>query len=180
MLELVIQPPELYDEESCEFVSMKEQTLRLEHSLLSVSKWESKWCKPFLSRSSQTVEEMVDYVRCMTITQNVDPKIYLFITDEHIQKINDYIEAPMTATTFSEERKTVTNRKIITSEIIYHWMIAYNIPFECQKWHLTKLLTLINVCNIENNPPKKQSRKEILARNRALNESRKQALKTKG
>lgn len=180
MLELVIQPPELYDEESCEFVTMKEQTLRLEHSLLSVSKWESKWCKPFLSRTSQTVEEMVDYVRCMTITQNVDPKIYLFITDDHIQKINDYIEAPMTATTFSEERKKITNRDIVTSEIIYHWMIAYNIPFECQKWHLTKLLTLINVCNIKNNPPKKMSRKELLARNRTLNESRKQALKTKG
>jgi hypothetical protein len=115
----------------------------------------------------------------MTITQNVDDNIYNYITNDMILQVRNYIEADMTATTFVNDKK-VTNREIITAEIIYYWMIALNIPFECQKWHLNRLLTLINVCNIKNTPPKKMSKKELMNRNTSLNAARKQALQTRG
>ncbi len=168
-----------YDEVNEVFITSKEQVLQLEHSLVSISKWESKWCKPFLSKDDKTYEETVDYIRCMTITQNVDPNAYLGLTRAHIDAVSKYIEAPMTATTFRKEKKTI-NREVITSELIYYWMIAMNIPFECQKWHLNRLLTLINVCNIKNNPPKRMSRRELMNRNAALNAARRQSYNTKG
>ena len=115
----------------------------------------------------------------MTITQNVKPEVYNRLTEDNLKAINDYIENPMTATTFSDINQR-PSREIITSEIIYYWMVSFNIPFECQKWHLNKLLTLIKVCNIKNSPPKKMSRQEILSRNRALNEARKKNLNTMG
>ena len=127
----------------------------------------------------KTLEQIIDYVRCMTITQNVKPEVYNRLTEDNLKAINDYIENPMTATTFSDINQR-PSREIITSEIIYYWMVSFNIPFECQKWHLNKLLTLIKVCNIKNSPPKKMSRQEILSRNRALNEARKKNLNTKG
>jgi hypothetical protein len=179
MLKITVSSTELYDEETNTFSSSKEQTLCLEHSLVSLSKWESKWHKPFLSREDKTVEETRDYIKCMTITQNVDDNIYNYISDENVRQVRDYIDAEMTATTFSNENKTI-NRQIITAEVIYYWMIAMNIPFECQKWHLNRLLTLINVCNIKNTPPKKMSRKEIVSRNSAVNAARKKALHSEG
>lgn len=179
MLRITIPSIELYDEKNNEFFSSKEQTLQLEHSLVSISKWESKWHKPFLTKEEKTIEETMDYIRCMTITQNVDDKIYKCITDDNLKQVKDYIEDDMTATTFSNESKT-TNREIITTEIIYYWMIAFNIPFECQKWHLNRLLTLINVCNIKNSPKKKMSKNEIMSRNSALNTARRKALHSKG
>jgi hypothetical protein len=179
MLKVTVPIPELYDEITNEFISSKEQILNLEHSLVSLSKWESKWHKPFLTMDEKTVEETVDYIKCMTITQNVDEKIYDYITNENIQQVREYIEAEMTATKFSNEKKT-TNREIITAEIIYYWMIAFNIPFECQKWHLNRLLTLINVCNIKNSPQKKMGRKELATRNTALNAARRESLHSKG
>lgn len=145
---------EYYDEVKNEFVYTKEQTLQLEHSLVSLSKWESKWHKPFLSPDDKSSEEVIDYVKCMTITQNVKPEVYNYLTKGNLEDINNYIDNPMTATTFNSERKS-PSREIITSEIIYYWMITLNIPFECQKWHLNRLLTLIKVCNIKSNPPKK-------------------------
>ena len=180
MLEIIIPAVEQYDEVKEEFFTSKEQVLQLEHSLVSLSKWESKWCKPFLIKGEKTAEETIDYVRCMTITQNVNPDIYKFITQDNIHEISAYIDAPMTATTFSKNNKNTISREIITAEIIYYWMIALNVPFECQKWHLNRLLTLINVCSIKNQPTKKMSKKELLSRNRALNESRKLALNSPG
>lgn len=179
MLKITISNIEQYDEVSETFISPKEQVLLLEHSLVSISKWESKWKKPFLSKEEKTFEESIDYIRCMTITQNVDYDSYLGITSEHIKEVGKYIEAPMTATTFRNEKKTV-NREIITAELIYYWMVAMNIPFECQKWHLNRLLTLINVCNIKNTPPKKMNRRELMGRNAALNAARRQTFNTKG
>lgn len=179
MLEITIPATEYYDENNNLFIKTKEQTLRLEHSLVSLSKWESKWCKPFLVKDNKTVEESIDYIRCMTLTQNVDPLVYNAITNDNIEKVANYIESPMTATTINNRDK-VSNREIVTAEIIYYWMIALHIPFECQKWHLNRLLTLINVCNIKNSPNKKMSRSEILARNRALNEARRKQYNTKG
>ena len=180
MLQITIPAVELWDERKQEFVITKEQTLQLEHSLVSISKWESKWCKPFLSKQEKTLEETLDYIKCMTITQNVDPEVYNYLTNENIEEINKYIEAPMTATYFSDDKTVKPSREQITAELIYYWMIALNIPFECQNWHLNRLLTLIKVCNIKNQPPKKRSRKEIMSRNAALNAARRKQLNTKG
>jgi hypothetical protein len=154
--------------------------LQLEHSLVSLSKWESNWNKPFLAKEEKTHEETIDYIKCMTITQNVDDIVYEYIPNPILDRISNYIKANMTATKFSNQEKTI-NRETITAEIIYYWMIALNIPFDpCQKWHLDRLLTLINVCNIKNSPPKKMSRKEEASRRANLNAARKQALNSKG
>lgn len=180
MLQIIVPAVELWDEEKQLFINIKEHKLQLEHSLVSISKWESKWCKPFLSRNDKTVEEVLDYIKCMTITQNVDSEVYNYLTEDNFAAINEYIDAPMTATTFSEDRLGKTNREIVTSELIYYWMISLNIPIKFEKWHLNRLLTLIRVCNIKNAPPKKMSAREIMARNAALNAERRKKLNTKG
>jgi hypothetical protein len=180
MLRITIPAVEQWDEAKQEFIYTKEQTLSLEHSLVSLSKWESKWCKPFLTKQEKTFEETLDYIKCMTLTQNVDPEVYNYLTNENIKEINEYIGAPMTATYFSDEKTSKTSREQVTAELIYYWMIAFNIPFECQKWHLNRLLTLIKVCNIKNQPPKKRSKKDIMSRNAALNAARRKQLNTKG
>lgn len=181
MLQITIPSrDDLWDESKGEFVTSKEQKLVLEHSLVSLSKWESKWCKPFLSKQEKTTEETIDYIRCMTLTQNVDPEVYNFLTDDNIRDVNAYIEAPMTATWFSNSNTGKQNREQITAELVYYWMIALNIPFECQKWHLNRLLTLIRVCEVKNSPLKKMSRRELLNRNAALNAARRKQLNSKG
>ena len=180
MLHITIPAIEQWDEIREQFINTKEQNLSLEHSLVSLSKWESKWCKPFFSKQEKTQEEMIDYVRCMTITQNVSPDIYRYLTRDNLKQITDYIDASMTATWFSEDKNKKGNNKTITSEIIYYWMIAFNIPFECQKWHLNRLMTLIRVCDIKNRPQKKRSQKEIMSRNAALNAARRKRFNSKG
>jgi hypothetical protein len=180
MLKITIPGIEQFDDEKEEFLPLtKEQTLQLEHSLVSLSKWESKWCKPFLSKVEKTDEETIDYIQCMTLTQHVDQETYHLLTRANKLEITNYIEAPMTATIFSKDGNSKT-KEIITAEIIYYWMISMNIPFECQKWHLNRLLTLINVCNLKNQPPKKLSQREIINRNRALNDTRRKSLNTTG
>lgn len=171
---------ELWDEKNQEFIHLKDQTLQLEHSLVSLSKWEAKWCKPFLAADNKTVEETIDYIRCMTLTQNVNPLIYNCLTKENIQAINQYIEAPMTATTIRELKTGPRSNEQVTSELIYYWMIALNIPFECQKWHLNRLLTLIRVCNVKTQPSKKMSKDEVRRRNASLNAARKKKYHTRG
>lgn len=180
MLRITLPAMEYWDESKQEFIDSKEQILQLEHSLVSISKWESKWCKSFISNKDKTYEETIDYIKCMTLTQNVNPDVYNRLTNENIKAINDYISAPMTATYFSKEQQKGFNREQITSELIYYWMIALNIPFECQKWHLNRLLTLIRVCNVKNKPPKKMSKRALAERNRALNAARRQRLNTTG
>ena len=180
MLTITIPATEMWDEKNEKFIDIKECRLQLEHSLVSLSKWESKWCKPFLFTNDKTAEEIMDYVRCMTLTTNVSPEVYYGLTSENIKAINAYIEAPMTATHFGSERNGSGKREVVTSELIYYWMIALNIPFECQKWHLNRLLTLIRICNIKNQPAKKMSRREIMSRNAALNAARRKQLGTKG
>lgn len=180
MLQITIPACEQWDEAKNEFVYTKVQTLQLEHSLISISKWESKWNKAFLSKNEKTYEETVDYIKCMTITQNVDPSVYLRLTNENIEQINQYIDAPMTATYFMEDDDKKPSRETITAELIYYWMIALNIPFECQKWHLNRLLTLVKVCNIKNAPPKKRSKGDIMRRNAKLNAARRAKHHTRG
>lgn len=179
MLKIIIPSMEFYDEVKGEFIYFDEQSLELEHSLESISKWESKWNKPFLSSTDKTVDEIIDYVRCMTLTENVVNESYERLTEKNIKDINSYIDAPMTATTFNDSNKS-GGREIITSEIIYYWMISFNIPFECQYWHLNRLLALIKVCNIKNNPPKKMSKDEVIRRNKMLNAQRKKQFNTNG
>lgn len=179
MLTIEIPDQEFFNEETQEFFTMKGQTLQLEHSLVSLSKWESKWNKPFLSKEDKTIEQTIDYIKCMTITQNPKPHIYNLLTDKNILEIKNYIDAPMTATTFSNANQG-HSREIVTSELIYYWMISLNIPMKCEKWHLNRLLTLIRVCNIKNGPAKKMSKKEIMSRNAALNAARRKKLNTKG
>lgn len=181
MLQITIPAVELWDERTEKFVSRKEQTLQLEHSLVSLSKWESKWRKAFLGKAEKTDEEVRDYVRCMTITQNVDPDVYNYLTQDNFRQINDYIQDPMTATTFPENKQGKSNRQIVTAEVIYHWMISLQMPIDiCQKWHLNRLLTQIRTCNVLSQPPKKRSKRDIMSQNAALNAARKQQLNTRG
>ena len=182
MLTLQIPPREFFDERKQEFINFEGCSLQMEHSLISLSEWEAKWKKPFLNKpESRTNEELLDYFRCMTITKNVNPLAFASLTQEHVNMIVNYINDPMTATWFSEDGKPSKRpTEVVTSELIYYWMIAQNIPFECRKWHLNRLLTLIRVCNVKNNPPKKMSKADIARRQRELNEQRKKKLGTKG
>lgn len=172
--------PEGWDEEKQEFVEPKSQTLQLEHSLVSLSKWESKWQKPFYSKKDMSNEETLDYIKCMTLTKNVDPDVYNHLTQENIKTILNYMGNPMSATTFGKETNSGNNREVITSELIYYWMISSNIPFECQKWHLNRLITLIRVCSVKNTPPKKRSKRDIMSRNAALNAARRKQFNSNG
>lgn len=178
MLKLVIPDAELFNEDTQEFITIKHQVLALEHSLVSVSKWESKWRKSFF-KSEKTQEETIDYVRCMTKTQNVNPLIYHNIPQSALEKIQEYIKNPMSATRFSEKDKP-GGGETVTSELIYYWMIALNIPFECQKWHLNRLFTLIKICEIKSRGGKKMSVNEIQRQNAELNAARRNKLKSKG
>lgn len=179
MLVIDIPSVELYNEETEEFITTEECTLELEHSLISLSKWESKWKKPFISSDNKTTEETIDYIRCMLLDEDKKDNIK-YLTPKDIKKINDYISDPMTATTFYEEDVGSKKKEIITSELIYYWMVASNIPMECQNWHLNRLLTLIRICSIKNTPPKKMSKRDIMSRNKALNEARRKQLHTSG
>lgn len=179
MLKIFVPSAELYDEQTERFITINGRELQLEHSLVSLSKWECKWKKPFLSNAPKSREETIDYVRCMTVSQNVDPNVFLGLTDSNIEAVNRYIDDPMTATTFKNSQKK-PNRQIVTSEIIYYWMISLEIPMECQKWHLNRLLTLIRVCDEKNQPGKKKSRKDIIAENRALNQMRRARTGSRG
>lgn len=181
MLQIVVSiGPEGWDEKRNEFVAPRTQTLQLEHSLLSLSKWESKWHKAFLGKQEKTSEETIDYIRCMAITSNVSQEIFEWLSDENIKAVNQYIQDPMTATTFSKIPGGNVNRETVTSELIYYWMITLNIPFECQKWHLNRLLALIRVCNIKNSPPRKRGRRELLTDYARLNAERRKQYHTKG
>lgn len=180
MLRLKIAPTEMWDERKQEFVQTGERELMLEHSLVSLAKWESKWQKPFLDQKPKTGDEMLDYVRCMTITQNVSPETYSRLTAGNMAEIEQYISRPMTATTFSAEQHGNRNGEKTTAELIYYWMVTLSIPFECEKWHLNRLLALIRVCNLKNQPARKKSQRAILQENRALNAARRQRLRTRG
>lgn len=179
MLKIVVPELELWDEKKQEFLTLKETTIQLEHSLVSISKWESKWHKAFLSKKEKSNEEIIDYIRCMTITQNVPEDVYYRLSDENMEAINKYIDDPMTAIYFYDDEQA-NSRETVTSELIYYWMIIQNIPVNFEKWHLNRLLSLIKVCNIKNSPPKKMSSKEIMRRNSALNAARRKKYNTKG
>lgn len=178
MLQIIVPGRELFDESTETFITTSDTCLKLEHSLLSISKWESKWCKPFLGQKSHTPIEMLDYIRCMTI-QSVPKEVYNALTEENMKAISDYINHPMSASKVYDSTPRTGRQETVTSELIYYWMVTYQIPFECEKWHINRLLMLIQICNAKNNT-KKMSKSEILAQNRALNRARRKALHTKG
>lgn len=183
-LKIEIKGSELYDESTERFIVVKPTVLCLEHSLIAISKWESKFHIPFLKTDNKTEEQIEYYVKCMTINQNVDPNVYKAITPSQLNEIIEYIRDPMTATWFSDDKTSgrIKGRKpdVITSELIYYWMVALQIPSEYEKWHLNRLLTLIQVCNSYNQPPKKMSKNDIIRNNDAINEARRAAMRTRG
>jgi len=183
VLRITVPAREFYDESTEEFVEIKEQTLVMEHSLISISKWEAKWKKPYLSEDvKKTDEEVLDYLRCMTVSpSNVDPLVYRSLSKENIDDIARYIRDSMTATTITKFGPSGGRKEVLTSELIYYYMIAQNIPVEFEKWHINRLITLIEVCAIKNDPnPKKMSRSAISKQNRALNKARRAKYGTRG
>lgn len=184
MLHIQVPATEFFDEDTQEFFEIKGQTLVMEHSLISISKWEAKWKKPYFSdkKDDKTPEEVFDYLRCMTVSpQKVDPAVYKSLSKENIQQITDYINDPMTATTITEYSRPGHKRQVVTSELIYYWMVAQNIPTEYEKWHINRLLTLIRICSIKNDPnPKKMRKSDIARQNHALNAARRAKYGTKG
>lgn len=187
MLRIDTPEIEFFDEATNTFETIKPQHLQLEHSLLSASKWEARWRIPFLDGKERTREQMIDYIYCMTINHNVDKRVYNVLPQEIVDKISDYIETPQTATTFASDRMNKKGggyggrHQIITTELIYWEMTVNNIPFSCEKWHLSRLLTLIRVCGIKNSTTKRKRSKASIARqNAALNKQRRQQLGTSG
>ena len=187
MLEVLVPPVEGYNDEKNEFFNIcNGGVLQLEHSLLSIHKWEQKYHRAFLDNGStpKSEEETKYYVKCMTINKNVDPEIYNHLPSKCMLEIKQYIEDPMTATTFNEPKENgKPSKQIITSELIYYWMIVHSIPFECQKWHIHRLLTLIRVCNIKSQAGQKMTKAEkaaAIAKRRELNAARRAALNSKG
>lgn len=178
---ITVPEQEFFNSETNEFYKIKSATFKIEHSLVAIAKWESKWHIAFLDdKVEKTNEMMIDYIKCMTISQNVNPEIYEHLPDSVIKEINEYIGDPMTATIFTDTNKGINRGEFVTNELVYYWMIAQNIPLECEKWHFNRLMTLIRVCGEKNKDPKKMNRRDILNRNRALNEARKRAHGTRG
>lgn len=177
MLEIVVPAREFFNDSTQEFIAFDEVKLKLEHSLISLDKWESEFEKPFLETKLDR-EQLVFYIQCMSINP-VSLDVLQTFSEDVYNKIVDYINKPMTATTINDMGNG-GKKEILTSEVIYYMMIKLGIPFECQKWHLNKLITLIRVCSVKDGPQKKMSKQEIIAQNRALNEARKARLKTRG
>lgn len=180
MLEIEVPGVEYFNEKTNEFVEIDSCVLHLEHSLVSLSKWESKWEIPFLGKEEKTEEQTLSYIKLMTQEPNVAPEVYSRLSEENYKVINEYISSKMTATWFSEPKNEPASREIITAELIYYWMISMNIPFECQHWHLSRLITLIKVCGQKNQPQKKMKKGDLIERNRRLNAERQAKFNTTG
>lgn len=186
MLTIVIPPVkemDIWDQTKEEFIHIngfKGCTLILEHSLISISKWEAKWHVPFIGSDKKTEEQTLHYIKCMTINQGISDEAYDHLSVKDITDISNYINDPMTASKIKEVNNQGSNRETVTSDLIYYWMIALQIPFECEKWHLNRLLQLVTVCNVKSTPPKKLSKSEIIARNREINRRNREKYHSKG
>lgn len=182
MLRIEVEPQKFLDERTSEIVQVPGATLDLEHSLISIKKWESKWHKPFLGKNDKTNEEILDYVQCMSLKPNINPIVYQYLPSDALVQIISYIKDPMTATWFNTNAIGAAHNsmEVITNEIIYYWMIKFNIPIECQKWHIEQLLALIKTISIKDAPSKKMTAQEELAQRKALNAQRRAKMRSKG
>lgn len=182
MLQIEVNGTQLWDEEKEQFVSTDSTVIRLEHSLVSISKWESIYKRPYLVPQRFSQKETVDYIKCMCLDDNISDEVFFAVYGDSslMKQIDDYINSSPTATTINDNDKKKRNSEKITSELIYYWMVANEIPFTCETWHIERLLTLIRVCNVKNQPPKKQSSKDIYARNKQLNAARRAKHHSKG
>jgi hypothetical protein len=180
MLKIVVGAVEAYDESTDEIIMVDGTELELEHSLVSLSKWESEFEEPFLGQKEKTTEQVIAYIKAMTLTPDVPDEVYLELSEENFQNINEYLDAKMSATWFSEQPGAPKSKEVITAELIYYWMVVFQIPFECETWHLNRLFTLIRICNVKQSKPEKMPRAEIAQRNRELNAQRKKQLGTRG
>lgn len=180
MLRLIVKGGELFDENTSTFTEIPDTEIELEHSLLSLSKWESKFQKPFLSSNDKTTSEIMSYIKFMCLDDKINDEVFLKLSKDNIDAINEYINSPQSATTFGSMPQGRGRGEVITSELIYYWLVAFTIPFECETWHLNRLFSLIRICNIKNSKPQKINRQDLAARNRQLNEQRKAQLNTSG
>src|SRR3982750_1983501 len=180
MLSITIGATDVYDESADKFSTQGGVELQFEHSLVSLSKWESEFEKPFLGKEERTSEETLAYLQCMILTPNPPGDFLQRLSQENLEALHTYIERKMTATWFSDQPGAPKSREVITSELVYYWMTVFTIPFECETWHLNRLFTLIRICNIKQAKPQKMSRSEIAARNRQLNAQRRAQLSTRG
>lgn len=180
MLRLTIEAEEFFDDSTQTFLDVGSEIVDLEHSLVSLSKWESKFEKPFLSTTDKSKEETLAYVECMILTPNYNRLLIQTLSGSNLTKVNEYVNSPQSATTFGHMPETKGRGETITSELIYYWMVAFNIPFECQDWHLNRLFSLIRICNLKQGKQKKMSKHEMAQKYRDLNEQRKAALGTSG
>lgn len=183
MLRIEIEGTQLWDEENEQFIVTEPMKLYLEHSLVSISKWESVYRRPYLFPQTFSKKETIDYIKCMCLDNDISDDVFYAIygNSKLMKEIDDYINSSPTATTINDnDTKKHRNSEKITSELIYYWMVANEIPFECENWHIERLLTLIQVCNVKNRPPKKQSMKDIYARNKSLNAARRAKHHSKG
>lgn len=178
-IQIHIPKREIYDEEKEMFIDVNEYNLTLEHSLLSISKWESKWHVPYITKKEKTSEQVLDYIRCMNTGKPIPEEVYNYIPGEELDKIVKYINDPMTATTV-KTRNNEQNREILTSEVIYYYMFECNIPKECERWHINRLMTLIGVFGVKRDTGTKLSRSEAIARNKMINERNKAKYHTRG
>lgn len=180
MLRIIVPISEGFDEETGKFVTSEGLVLDLEHSLVSMSKWEAKWEKPFLAPEPKTDDQVLDYIRMMILGEIPPDQLLSHLSAENVKEIDQYINAKMTATWFNDNQVTRRSQEAVTSEVIYYWMITLGIPFECQNWHLNRLLTLIKVCNLKNQPKKKMTRSDAMRQQRELNAQRRQAMGSTG
>ena len=180
MLRITVPAQEMWDEEKEEFVYGDEVTLELEHSLVSLSKWESKHHKAFLTKKEKTPEEHLDYIKCMTLTEDVPDEVYARLTQENIDQIVAYIEDPMSATYYFDDKKQTGSRDVMTAEYIYYCMFANGIPLDFENRHLNKLIAIIKMCGLKNSPPKKMSKSDIANRHRQINAANRAKYHTKG
>lgn len=179
MLKLTVLGTETFNDVTSEFGSEGDVVLELEHSLVSLSKWEAEFEKPFLTNDQKTAVEILAYIKAMCLDPDIPESVFEKLSGENFREINSYIDAKMTATWFNENR-SAPSREVVTSELIYYWMTVYTIPFSCETWHLNRLFTLIRICNIKHDKPKTMSRSDQAAEQRRLNNERKNRFNSTG
>lgn len=179
MLEITVPENEIYNSTTNTFVTVPSCVITLEHSLISVAKWESKWRIPYLSAKKRTGRQELDYIRCMAVGPVKDKHVFEVLSAENISQIREYIDEPMTATTFTKSERPAS-KDVVTSEVLYCRMFANNIPMECQKWHLNRLLTLIRVCDASAGPRQKMTKRQTATRYAEQNALRRAKYNTRG